>query len=306
MSQPLLSICIPTYNRADILRGNISLIQKQLADIDISELEIIVSNNCSTDHTEEVVMSFIKEGIPIIYNRNSENLGADGNFLKVMNMASGKYIYLLGDDDYLLEGSISHLLNCLRGKNYGVLFIDFRNPLDEGIVHEYDNVNEFIRFLGRQLTYMSANIFRRDIVNDVNGRKYIGTCLLQMPFFIRSCLKYEVNAVTKRKILIRDVGATPPPQEYNFLEAFSKNYIDIVEDVLKSSPKIDKDTISFLKKEMYMTYTGKYVYNHLIKKIKIGDNQWQYVWPYYKREWYFYWCIIVCVCGSINRKIKNC
>ena len=69
--QPILSLCIPTYGRCEILRGNLEQIRKQLDSINMDELELIVSNNCSPDKTEDVVQSFIKQGMPIRYNCNS-------------------------------------------------------------------------------------------------------------------------------------------------------------------------------------------------------------------------------------------
>lgn len=105
--KPILSLCIPTYGRCEILKGNLEQIQKQLDSINKDELELIVSNNCSPDKTEEVVLSFINQGMPIVYNCNKENLGSDGNFLKCMDMAKGKYIWLLGDDDYLKGGHLN-------------------------------------------------------------------------------------------------------------------------------------------------------------------------------------------------------
>ena len=69
--QPILSLCIPTYGRCEILRGNLEQIRKQLDSINMDELELRVSNKCSPDKTEDVVQSFIKQGMPIRYNCNS-------------------------------------------------------------------------------------------------------------------------------------------------------------------------------------------------------------------------------------------
>ena len=107
--QPILSICIPTYNRADILRNNLEIISEQLNENRTNEVEIIVSDNCSPDITREVAANMQKLGLPIVYNRNAENIGADGNFLKCMTIASGKYVYyrdgfkvILRNNDYIL------------------------------------------------------------------------------------------------------------------------------------------------------------------------------------------------------------
>ena len=298
--QPILSLCIPTYGRCEILRGNLEQIRKQLDSINMDELELIVSNNCSPDKTEDVVQSFIKQGMPIRYNCNNENLGSDGNFLKCMDMAKGKYIWLLGDDDYLKEGSIAHILDCLRGEDYGLLYIDFQQPSEIGIT-EYEDINVFVRKEGRQFTYMSANIFLKEIVARVNAEKYINTCFIQIPFYITSCLSRPINVTTSRDILIRDVGQTASPQKYEFLEVFCKNFVTITGEILREYPQISAQTIDYVHKSMFVEYSGKYVYQ-LFKSSGIRDNRWQYIYPYYGHKWYFYWNFVKCSWNTIIRK----
>lgn len=52
-----ISICIPTYNRAELLRNTLKAI---LSQIDVKSTEVIVSNNASTDNTENVVKDYIR------------------------------------------------------------------------------------------------------------------------------------------------------------------------------------------------------------------------------------------------------
>ena len=60
-SKYLLSICIPTYNRASFLKEALSRVLSQLSQIkDNNKIELLVSDNCSTDNTAEVVSEFNK------------------------------------------------------------------------------------------------------------------------------------------------------------------------------------------------------------------------------------------------------
>lgn len=74
MIQPLLTIAIPTYNRAEKLEV---LLEQLTADTayDPTRVEIVVSDNASTDHTAQVVARFAD----IRYHRNETNIGY-GNF----------------------------------------------------------------------------------------------------------------------------------------------------------------------------------------------------------------------------------
>ena len=121
--QPLLSICIPTWNRAKYLKLSLDSFMEQIKDINLLELELYVSDNCSDDNTQTIVQDYINKGLPITYNRNSENIGAARNFQKCMKWSSGKYILLLGDDDSLNPGSVKLILDKIRDKDYGLIYM---------------------------------------------------------------------------------------------------------------------------------------------------------------------------------------
>lgn len=104
-----LSICIPTYNRAAFLGEALDSVISQATD----DVEIVVSDNASTDNTEALVRDYQSRFPRILYQKNPENLGADRNFLKVMELASGEYCWLLGSDDALAEGAIAAVMPLL-------------------------------------------------------------------------------------------------------------------------------------------------------------------------------------------------
>ena len=113
MQNILLSIYIPTYNRADKVVKQIKYILDETKGLDISKIEIIVNNNCSTDDTEQKVLSFI-EGMPVTYHRNECNLGIVGNAYAAVNLVHGKYFWLIGDDDEICEGAIKRVYDLIN------------------------------------------------------------------------------------------------------------------------------------------------------------------------------------------------
>jgi abequosyltransferase len=101
-----LSICIPTYNRAAFLEEAVMSILSQSQD----GIEIVISDNCSQDETSEVVSKLRQKHSHIKYFRWDENMGADLNYLKAVELATGEYCWLLGSDDALIQGAISRVL----------------------------------------------------------------------------------------------------------------------------------------------------------------------------------------------------
>jgi glycosyltransferase involved in cell wall biosynthesis len=101
MSSPYFSVVVFTYNRASLLRDCITSILSQ----SFSDFELIVSDNCSDDNTEEVCRSFDDERIR--YFRNESNFGLRGNLEAGTSHAVGEIVFLMGDDDILLQGALN-------------------------------------------------------------------------------------------------------------------------------------------------------------------------------------------------------
>jgi glycosyltransferase involved in cell wall biosynthesis len=97
MSFPLVSIIITSYNRAHWIW---KAIESALAQ-DYPNLEIIISDNCSTDNSDEVIKKYCSDP-RIRYSRNSTNIGMLANFEKAyFELATGEYITNISSDDFL-------------------------------------------------------------------------------------------------------------------------------------------------------------------------------------------------------------
>ena len=114
-----LSICIPTFNRCAHLSNCLNSIILNTS-YNKKDVQICVSDNCSTDETEAVVRH-AQEKIDIVYRKNKTNLGMSINFLNVINMADGKYAWIIGDDDLLMPNTFERLLK-IMDQNNGVNF----------------------------------------------------------------------------------------------------------------------------------------------------------------------------------------
>jgi len=99
-----LSILIPTYNRAPFLLKNLEMLAGYIRKGTFQkEIEIVVSNNKSTDSTDEKVIQFQNQNtdIQLQYFIQDENIGLEKNALFVLRQAKGEYVMYLGDDDYI-------------------------------------------------------------------------------------------------------------------------------------------------------------------------------------------------------------
>lgn len=117
-----LSVAIPTYNGAKYIRGALDSIIAQLDDID-EEVEIVISDNASTDRTPEIIREYQNKYPFVKYFRNEENLGPMKNADMCVLRSKGKYVWFCGDDDKIKKGGILYLLKILSQYNYNLSFI---------------------------------------------------------------------------------------------------------------------------------------------------------------------------------------
>jgi glycosyltransferase involved in cell wall biosynthesis len=167
----MLSICIPTHNRAEEL--------VQLLDNICSEnIEICVSDNASVDRTENVVKELQKHHTNLKYNRNSKNLGYYENVKKTLVMSSGRYVWLLGDDDVPMKNAIEEILGNLLGNDFLIINSEIWNKdmskhngnntlkISEDRLYKRGEHQKILKDVGSYSLYMGSMVIRRDVIMD--------------------------------------------------------------------------------------------------------------------------------------------
>lgn len=176
--KPLLSICMPTYNRLKHIKRQVEYFRSELKSIDQGLVEVIISNNDSKDGTYEFLESVKDENITI--HHNEENIGAYGNMTCLLYLANGKYFWLPGDDDYLKKGLVKQILGLLQQYDLSFLYLSRRvirennkSVTEEGKTHciEYDKpVKVEIRQITELLTenysdfrFQTSEIIKKEV-----------------------------------------------------------------------------------------------------------------------------------------------
>ena len=111
MNRYKFSICIPTWNRASLLKETLHNLTLQIERK--SDFQVVISDNNSTDDTYDVVSEYYKK-LNIKYLRWDQNIGGSKNIIQVVSHADGRYCVLLGDDDVFRRGwleSLGHLVD---------------------------------------------------------------------------------------------------------------------------------------------------------------------------------------------------
>ncbi|MGN6582010.1 MAG: glycosyltransferase family 2 protein [Bordetella sp.] len=112
MTQPLLSICIPTYNRAALLERNIGFHLREFRRLGLA-FELVVVDDGSTDGTAAYLAGLAREPELRTYRR-LKNSGFMSNYAYAMRRARGRYALFLGDDDMLVPEQVADYLRILQ------------------------------------------------------------------------------------------------------------------------------------------------------------------------------------------------
>jgi glycosyltransferase involved in cell wall biosynthesis len=200
-NKPILTIAIPTFNRAYYLNETLKQLHQELKFCKKYNVEILISDNASNDNTKTVV-AFYKNNINLKYIRNRKNIGGDKNFAQCFNKAKGHYVLLLGDDDIFIDGALLKILKILEDKKSGVICIrpygfdnDFRSefPGQTGKIITFDKLNAFLFKINIYMTLISSCVINKHLISDIDASVYCGTFLTQVSLVIEAAKKANQN-----------------------------------------------------------------------------------------------------------------
>lgn len=172
----LLAICLPTYERQDLLAR---CLEELVTVVRPYGIPIYVSDNCSTDGTADVVKRFAQSYSLLHYSRPEENLPVDDHFRRVLSLPNTEYRWLFGDHYRIASTSgLERLLSQLDGRpDFAVLNGEHRI---KGISSQsYIDQNRLLGELGWHMTMMSALVYSARALAQLNFDRYKNTNLLQ-------------------------------------------------------------------------------------------------------------------------------
>ena len=219
MNQELLSVCIPTRNRARYLRDLLTAFARQVSEnrLGPAEVSFYISDNTSDDDTPEVIREFARQVPWTTATRNPANIGADNNILHVRLMGRGKYIWVIGDDELLADGALANLLGLLRRGAPGlILAYDRRYDLRLRVPQEFSDYRKFAQECVRtnvhalaEHSLISSNIYRADCHDLDFARETLHTSYPQLYGMVRPLFKKKAAVVLPDFpiIIMRDAPA---------------------------------------------------------------------------------------------------
>lgn len=202
MNKPVLSICIPTFNREEYLRR---LLDSLLPQVEATQgmVSVVVTDNASTDGTGEMCRPYAESGA-LSYFRNNENMGGEYNVIRAFELGSADYVWVLGDDEVVYPGALVNILEVFaKFPRAGLIYLrpDAYSPNKKnGLIGRLVGLKwrkffpwklldskKAINKIGINTTFISAIIIKREAVSvdsSFFSGKYSGSNIPQLAWVL--------------------------------------------------------------------------------------------------------------------------
>lgn len=232
----ILSICIPTYNRALQLDKSLESITGQEIFSKINDIEIVIYDNASIDHTSEIVDKY-KKKFPskISYYKQQNNVGASKNFKACLHATNAEYRKLSNDTNIWEAGSVEYIysLICRFRQEKPVLFF-LNGSLNHGSdILKTTGVDDFINKVSYFSTWAgSFGVWKEDLESNDDLLKYSETELPHLAFTLNRIEEHNTSYILNKKLF--HTQDSPWRKRYSLGEVFGKNYLSILREHSKS------------------------------------------------------------------------
>ncbi|PQZ91869.1 MULTISPECIES: glycosyltransferase [Pseudomonas] len=234
---PYLSIVIPSYNRADFLDRSLAV---HVPMAQRHNVQIFISNNASTDNTQDVVDKWKSTYGLINCLNNNTTVSPDENFEKALKAPDTQYVWLLGDTSQIPEHGIESILNLeSREQTYDAIIVNLIKK-NQTPSTDYDNPDLLLTELGGIMSCMSCLIYSKTLITSADFSRYIGSYFMQTGVILEraaqadSLIRWEqgisIQSLESKGLLKKSWAHTPKIFEIgvekwvNFIFSLSPRY----------------------------------------------------------------------------------
>ena len=217
-SAPLLTICIPTYNRASHLEKLLATLVHSVLPMGKGDIEILVVNNCSKDNTKNILDKIAHPAVRVVH-RDVFLLTAEENIIHSLDYCRGDYVWFLGDDDVPVLSNLSDHLDRLRKENCDYYFFNPALVDKDGALFTSQTLRmnrevfigttvDVVLLAGCLFTFagISNHIIRRTLLSSERGKHYLATSRIysMVAWMIEAGSKANVAMINRPLVYYRE------------------------------------------------------------------------------------------------------
>lgn len=308
MKHTMLSVCIPTYNRATLLEETLKNIVSLKIFNECDEIEFIILDNASSDHTQEIGEHFAKM-FPekIKYYRNKSNI-KDRNFGKVLSLGTGTFLKLSNDTLLHTDSGLRHTLDAIKKYQKEKPILCFRCTSPGKADKRLNTLNDLWFERSYYTTWIAEfGVWKSDFTSAEDFGRLAETHLTQVDFLLR------LMSSKRDAVIIEDSFFSLIPRKkigtgcVNSARVFGRDYLDLLDPYVQSG-EISNATF---RREQWRVFRNLILPNNLITRPDFEfpkDGFVKHLLFHYKYKFYFWLAVpitIVAKALSIFRKSIN-
>ncbi len=180
MKRPFISLCLPIFNRYELLKVslgyNLEVLNRSRYKKDI---EVVISDNASSQDIKNLVKFYVElyPDITIIYSRNNKNIGMANNILKTVTLSTGQYCWIIGSDDFILQDQIDKLLDFIIYNRPELCSINYGHIKINNYTDIIDDIEQMNWTKNNRLNKSSTKLSFDDLIRPKYNNVYLGAIM---------------------------------------------------------------------------------------------------------------------------------
>jgi len=262
-TMPVLSICIPTSDRAPCLRQTLESIVTQPAFLETDDIQVVVSDNGSTDDTPAVAQAYVQaHPDKILYRRHDPAIPADAHLSTVLGLGTGQYLKLHDDTLALRPGSLGEMVKVVNvlAAEQAVIFFTNGNMSQGAPIETLTGLDDFLRRVSYFCTW-PGGFWRAQFAAMPDFGRAAPLRLVQTDVLLRQV------ASGKRAVVLFGTYFTsqhvPDKGGDNVAEVFGQNYLSLLKPYVAAG-LLDDAVLQAEKKALLL--------NHIVPHYAAPDN----------------------------------
>lgn len=275
-----ISICIPQYNRIEFLLKSIYKIKEQT----YKNIEIVISDDASTDTTEFEISKLLQQPeYNIVYHRFNENVGYDRNLRKSLELATGDYCFILGNDDTLNKNEdIQYLVDYLNANNLPDIgfcnSVDYVDSFDKSIRAKNTSIigsgPDVALIYYSSFSFVAGIIIKKSIFDKFNTSAYDKSIYVQIYIAVMVILNGGIFFTLSDLYIQKDIRIagskansyldTLPREwnEYKILDAGLPSYVNVTLSAFNDSKLLNDKYIYRILLRIYLVTYPFWILNY--------------------------------------------
>lgn len=291
--KPLLSICIPTFERSFFLEETLKSITCEEIFQNTGKIEIIISDNVSKDDTKKIAEKYVKK-FPGKVKYVSLPFPQDGhiNFRNALENSTGHFCKLHNDNFPFEKGALPFLADLLEKHQEKALVLLPNHPpagreKEEDLTEEIFDISSLLALCSYTLTWIGMCCIKRSSYDSLTDPfRYSHLYFPHIDYTLRTMEKYKKGVVCCKKLFL-PAPLIPNKYTHNHAQVFGQNYLGILKEYVEKG-LLEKRVFEREKRLVLFDHIIPYYFDFFRQYNATEQTKYFYYTREYRKNFYYY------------------